>query len=248
MMSEYQKIFEKRGIDYHAAMQRYPFARDAEFSALFTEIDCSVVKKLADIPAGGGYLKRFLPLDCDIDYLEPCNTFKSHSDINNINLERLSLPFNKYDVIVNLAAIHHIKNKQHFISSLFDALKPQGYLCIGDVLAESNIAYFLDKFAGKYNATGHNGCYLTLQSITDIVLPLNFQLIENKIKNCDWVFDDEKALLDFCRLLFGLCKVTDKVLLTALNDTLGISYHKGTSKNTRLSRAILTRSHSAEMR
>jgi SAM-dependent methyltransferase len=224
MKSEYERIFEQRGISYDTAMRRYPHARDEEFRALFSEVDFSGVRKVADIPSGGGYLTRFLPLNCDIDYFEPCDAFQPHHGTRLIDLERIPLPSNEYDIAVNLAAIHHIDDKQHFISSLFDSLKPNGYLCIGDVMAESNIAHFLDNFAGKHNGTGHNGRFLTLRSISDITLPSDYHLIENKIKPCDWIFDDEVALLDFCRLLFGLYNISDETLLTALSDIVGISY------------------------
>jgi len=224
MKSEYELIFEQRGISYDTAMQRYPYARDAEFRALFSEVDCSAVRKVADIPSGGGYLTRFLPLDCDIDCFEPCDTFKSHHGTRLIDLEQIPLPSNEYDVVVNLAAIHHIDNKQHFISSLFNSLKPNGYLCIGDIMAESNIAQFLDNFAGKHNGTGHKGRFLTLRSIGDIALPSDYRLVENKSKPCEWIFDDEVALLDFCRLLFGLYDISDMTLFTALRDIVGISY------------------------
>lgn len=223
-MSEYHDIFIRRGLSYHAAMCRYPQARNSEFTHLFSKIDFSTVKSVADIPAGGGYLKPFLPADCTLDYFEPCDTFQSSNSKTFIDLEQPDLTDNAYDLIVNLAAIHHIKNKQQFISALFNALKPQGYLCIADVVQDSAIAYFLDNIAGKYNGTGHQGDYLTNQTISTINFSSKYTLLENKIKNCAWAFETEEFLVDFCRLLFGIKTISDSDLLTALNEKIGVDY------------------------
>ncbi|MFZ2724932.1 MAG: methyltransferase domain-containing protein [Methylococcaceae bacterium] len=222
-MSEYETIFAKRGTHYHSAMLQYPQAREAEFNALFSAINRNTFKNVADIPAGGGYLQGFLADDCLIDYFEPCSTFNSK---NYIDLEKVTLPENHYDAVINLAAIHHINNKQAFINALFKALKPQGYLCIGDVLAGSCIANFLDNFSGHYNGTGHSGDYLTLDTFAQIGLTAPYRIIENQVKVCPWVFDDEQALINFCRLLFGLSDISDAVLFSALKEMIGIDYHQ----------------------
>lgn len=220
-MSEYEDIFAKRGVQYHTAMLNYPYARDAEFAELFMTVDTSTIRNLADIPAGGGYLQRFIPEDCVIDSFEPCTTFNSK---NYIDLENLMLPDNHYDAVVNLAAIHHIKNKQPFVNTLFNALKPQGYLFIADVMTDTGIAYFLDEFAGKYNGTGHRGDYLTADSIANMKLPTNHRIIENTLKPCYWTFNSKKDLICFCKLLFGLNNLPDDVLFNELNNTIGITY------------------------
>jgi len=236
MKSEYEKIFEQRGSDYDLAMQRFPNARDAEFSSLFDGIDITPVKQIADIPSGGGYLSAFVPQDCYIDAIEPCGEFHPENAHQlDVGLDQIVLSAQTYDLIVCLAAIHHIEAKSVFLASLYKALKPGAYLCIADVPRGSSIGEFLDDFAGKHNGTGHSGMYLETNTVPDILQPLGAEILCCEEKPCPWFFDNESDMLAFCRLLFGLKAVGEQDLLKALDDYVGFSrVDKGISLNWRL--------------
>jgi SAM-dependent methyltransferase len=223
MKSEYELIFEQRGQEYDAAMQRFPLARKAEFERLFDEVDFSSIKHLADIPSGGGYLRAFAPEHCEIDYIEPCGDFRpDNAHQVDVGLDEIVLPIEAYDLIVCLAAIHHVKAKRVFLNNMYKALKPGAYLCIGDVLRESPIANFLDHFAGKHNGTGHAGRYLEIDTVPDILEPGGSVILTNEEKRCSWRFSDEADMLAFCRLLFGLKNLGNQDLLRALEEYVGV--------------------------
>ena len=215
--SEYDRIFKQRSSDYDLAMQRFPNARDQEFLRLFDHIDLSNISTMADLPSGGGYLGKFLPDTCKIEAYEPCSDFNANqAHTFDVGLDDVVLPESGFDAVVCLAAIHHVQNKTKFVTNLFNAVRPGGYLLLADVWAENPISSFLDDFAGKHNGTGHNGIYLGKATIHNIIEPLGASIVNIEQKNCPWQFASIQEMLDFCRLLFGLRKVSDDDLLNAL--------------------------------
>lgn len=222
--NSYREIFKTRGHAYDQAMQLCPDAREQEFKQLFSGIALADIATVLDIPSGGGYLQRYLPAGCQLHNMDPCENFKASAGGRSIDLEQAVLPADSYDAVVCLAAIHHISNKESFITALLNALSGGGYLLIGDVAAESGEAAFLDQFAGRFNQTGHQGDYLVARQVPEYLQAVEADLLSYKMRDCFWAFADEGQMLMFCRLLFGLQRVADKALLKALNDFIGVSY------------------------
>ena len=232
MSNQYQRIFEIRGSDYDRAMQLFPRARDAEFRALLDKVDRNAIGTVADIPSAGGYLQFHLPSGAQIDSLEPCDEFKTHQHGSGIDLENLHIRANHYDLIISLAAVHHVSNKELFIQRCYESLKPKGYLCLGDVAANHAIGRFLDEFAGLHNGTGHNGDYLDIDNSLLMAEQQGFNILEAKIKPCPWRFANHADMLQFCGYLFSIHKLPDKLLLEALGHYVGISAdHRGVQLN-----------------
>lgn len=223
MSSDYKRIFEQRGLTYNAAMQAFPRARDAEFAMLFDSINTASVSIAADVPSGGGYLQPHLPKKVTVDAFEPCDEFKTHQHGSPIDLENLSLEANRYDLVVSLAALHHVSNKQLFMQRCYEGLKPFGYLCIADVPANHSIGRFLDDFAGLHNGTGHSGDYLQVDQTELQARNQGFTVINSQVKYCPWVFANQDDMLTFCRGLFSLSNVDQQMLLEALDHYVGIS-------------------------
>ena len=59
-MQGYEEIFNERGKSYHLAMEKYPSSRDEEFRAVVEELRQKPKGAILDLPAGGGYLRRYL--------------------------------------------------------------------------------------------------------------------------------------------------------------------------------------------
>jgi SAM-dependent methyltransferase len=226
---DYDRIFAQRSSDYDLAMQQFPNARNREFERLFDHVDLSKIKNLADIPSGGGYLGKFLPSTCKIEAYEPCSDFNANqAHTFDVGLDDIVLPKQSFDAVVCLAAIHHVHNKAKFVSNLYRAVKPAGYLLIADVFAENPIGEFLDHFAGKHNGTGHDGVYIGEDAIRNIITPLGASIINIEQKACHWQFGSEQEMLDFCRLLFGLRNVSDIQLRGALDEYVKVSISEHT--------------------
>jgi SAM-dependent methyltransferase len=227
-MSEYETIFQQRGGMYDLAMKNFPNARRLEFLRLFDHIDLKKVKYILDIPAGGGYVLPFLPSTCELVSYEACDGFNPpnlHGKSG--DLESIQLTENSFDLVICLAAIHHVNNKEAFLTACSRSLKVDGVLCIADVPAESGIASFLDNFTGKYNGTGHHGKYLKPESVEEVAKHLGLELISNEVKNCEWEFSNTEELCEFCELLFGLKGISRDALLAALEKHIGIKEIEG---------------------
>lgn len=223
-MDRYFEIFEQRGSRYDKAMRAFPQARDAEFLELLRGVNVATPGRVYDIPAGGGYLEKFLPAGTELLEFEPSSHFSSRR-AENVDLEALKLPAGPgADLVVCLAALHHIANKPGFFSTALHALRPGGWYCVGDVAAGSRIAHFLDNYVGPHSGMGHSGDYL----IDD---PSQYaawsggqaELMRCEIAPCPWHFADTTGLAAFCRDLFGLNGLGDDQLVDALDQHIGLS-------------------------
>jgi len=226
-MDRYAEVFDVRGHKYDAAMRAFPTARDEEFRQLLLGIDVAPLKTVFDLPSGGGYLHRFVAPDAELAEFDPSTDFGSESALS-VDLDDLQLPACSADLIVSLAALHHVSNKAGFLTAALQALRPDGWLCVGDVVSGSGVAQFLDEFVGSHNDMGHSGEYLKLK-------PENYQrlasqyaeLIRCELASCNWHFDRFEDLAAFCRGLFGLLGVSDRQLLDALDRYVGIHSTNG---------------------
>ena len=222
MNNKYAETFHKRGHPYDLAMQSFPDSRNKEFQRLFDVVNFDKVKTVLDLPSGGGYLVRHLPAHCTLTSVDPSQPFRTSEAIKEIDLENLELPEQGYDLVVTLAALHHVDNKKGFLQSVFSSLKPGGYCCFADVAAGRGIGRFLDEFAGAYNGTGHQGDYLGVDApypgYGDIK---GLTLLEHEVKPCWWSFNSERDMVEFCRLLFGLNNVANREIQEALAHYVG---------------------------
>lgn len=218
MNLEYGDIFLHRGRAYDDAMRRYPRARDAEFALLFAGGRSRAGQRVLDIPAGGGYLRRHLAAGADLVSLELTVGFGGE-----VPAWDASQPwtFGKFGHAVCLAALHHMADQAGFLRMLLGYLQPQGTLHVADVRRGSGIDTFLDGFIGRYNVTGHAGCYLPddppwFAGIGDVV--------RCGEQACPWAFDDEAQMLDFCAGLFGLIDCPAEALREALREYVGFRH------------------------
>lgn len=231
MDSQYQTIFRSRGHSYDGAMRFQPRARDLEFQRLFDDLDWSNIQQVLDIPSGGGYLQQHLPPHCELHSVEPCREFGGGSKIDRsdaLDLKHIQLESQRYDLIVSLAALHHVENKARFINILAKALSPAGVLCIADVAEDSGVAAFLDDFAGAHNQTGHEGSYLSARQMPDYLSENpRLGLLSHQLRECPWHFPDEETMTEFCRRLFGIQGVSNDSLLSALAHYIGFRHEAG---------------------
>ncbi|MEO5629660.1 MAG: methyltransferase domain-containing protein [Thermomonas sp.] len=198
MNPEYVEIFKQRGHPYHAAMQAFPDARNAEFEQLFAAHPLEGVPRILDIPAGGGYLARHLGARAQVTSREITPGFSLDTEL--ADPDDLSA-FSGYDRAICLAALHHFEDPISFLTRLRGTLKPGGILHVADVCAGSPLGDYLDGFVGRYNITGHDGRYLG----ADRARYASLGRVERcEEVHCRWQFRDEADMLAFAGSLFGL--------------------------------------------
>lgn len=199
----YVQEFANRGSAYDRAMSRWPEARRQEFEQALKPLNLTAGMVLADVPAGGGYLKRFVPEGCQWRGHEPCSSFTRHGEWSSVPLLPLPWDSHQMDVAVSLAGIHHLMDKVPLFADLYRVVKPGGQLVVSDVAQDSAVARFLDEFVGLHNSTGHQGFFLSQQTL-DELQAAQWQLQSVEERHFHWLFDDRVQMAQFCHQLFDL--------------------------------------------
>ena len=229
MFDTYQQIFDKRAHSYHKAMRDFPQARKAEFDWVVHYLDIKAGGELCDVPSGGGYLQDFVnEKHCFFNSIETSQSFASfnvdgpRNKTHVCSFEHLALENQSVDSLVCLAALHHVENRPKIFAEFRRVVKPQGKILIVDVEDGSNTGRFLNIFVDKYNSMGHRGQFVDKALIN---------MIQNDflVSSCDshkfrWEFDDEQAMISFCRGLFGLDKATDSDIMQGVREYLAPKY------------------------
>ena len=208
-------------------MESCPLARATEFSLAVQYLNIESNMTLFDIPSGGGYLKKFVPVKkVNYIFIESSDDFASHCPVDDHSCTLLSgliaLPLASHsaDRILSLAALHHVENKQKFFLQCLDLLKTDGLLVIGDVDENSKMARFLNIFVNEYNSMGHEGLFFT-KNIEDSLKDIGFKVVLNEYKSFFWEFDSIPKAIQFFRDLFGLDLATDRDILSGIEEYLG---------------------------
>lgn len=212
---EYKDIFRHRGASYDLAMKKYPDARNKEFEQLFYKIPLRKKETVLDIPALGGYLKKYCLPDTNVIFLDFSQSINGVSVVS--PYEEWGMPV--VDRIVCLAAIHHIQDLNSFLENLSLHVKKNGFVHIADVSFDSKISKFLDDFVGPNTSTGeHKGNYYDWKKID---FPKDLHVIDIEERSCPWVFQSESEMIEYCKLLFDLQDANDEEILFALKKYVG---------------------------
>jgi len=236
---DYKSIFNQRADSYHKAMLKYPDARDEEFQLAIEELTITSQMVLLDIPAGGGYIHKYLPKDIQLRHIETSEVFADlcHSgspyQIDICELEQLPFDDNSVDAIVSVAGMHHIEDKTAFFAEIYRVLKPSGQFVLADAEESSFVANFLDGWMGQHNSMGHKGWFYDSQMQTDL---LQAGLLISKVENKDygWNFSTIDEAAEYAKLLFGIDQATLEEVAEALEKYLGFNTKKPATFNWQL--------------
>jgi SAM-dependent methyltransferase len=227
-VSDYEKLFQLRGSAYDSAMQAFPNARQEEFLQVIAAAKLKPGMRVLDVPAGGGYLRGFLPPGCHWVGHEPCSAFTNHGSVAGQDADLLPLPFaaNTFDAVISLAGIHHMEDKSAFFSECHRVLKPEGVLALSDVAEGSATARFLDGFVGAHNSTGHSGLYLNAATGYRLAR-VGFAVDVCSTNQFHWRFASRGDLGTFCRGLFDVIGASPDTVANAVANELGVDLLPG---------------------
>ena len=224
-MDNYDEIFARRGSAYDDAMQAYPEARAKEFAQIINALAPAPGDRIGDVPAGGGYLRRYLPESCTWSGHEPCGDFLAHSGMARGagDVPLLPLPFGDaaLDGIVSLAGVHHIDDKRALFDEAHRVTRPGGRFVLSDVRENSPVAQFLDDFVGQWNSTGHEGTYLT-EATVETMEAAGWQVEDASINRFTWDFATREDMAQFSKSLFDISKLERPAVATAIEERLGV--------------------------
>jgi len=225
-MKSYDELFQERGSAYDRAMRAHPHARDEEFMQAVRRAELHSGHIVADVPAGGGYLRNYLPASCQWRGHEPCVSFSEGGGNHGAALTQvplLPLPWGNasVDAALSIAGVHHIDDKEPLFRELRRVVRPGGRLVLSDVAASSNVAQFLDGYVGDNNSTGHEGVFLDRRSLEEL-RRADWTLLSDEMVDFHWLFDDRQTMASFCHGLFDLCHSSIADTLAAIEDQLGV--------------------------
>lgn len=223
-MNDYRVIFQDRAKDYHFAMQQFPNVRSNEFDRLIMSTDFSTIHTILDVPAGGGYLKKFVPSGVNVISTDFSEGF-SNDNIEFVSPEKLPFETNTFDAVFSLSGMHHLKNVPLFIEECLRVVKNNRDFVFADVKKGSSVDVFLNQFVNKYNSQGHEGNFFYEDYFKNHP-NIQKNIVECKYNEYPFVFNTKEEMILFFKLFFGLDKANDVVIFEGIQDILGLEYTK----------------------
>lgn len=214
MFNTYTDIFNQRGAAYHAAMRRYPAARDEEFLTMLRLLDFEDGQTIVDMPSGGGYLRRYLGENSvNLIAVETTQAFfdqcleDNHTTSLLCSLSNTGLESSSVDAVVSMAGLHHVEDRLAVFNEVYRILKPGGSFCIADVESGSVIDGFLNRFVDQYNSMGHKGLFVD-RPFREALTEAHFIINYDKREEYPWRFSGVEQMIEYCTLMFGLDTAT----------------------------------------
>ena len=217
--AHYENLFQARGAPYDAAMSLFPDARREEFLNIIQRADLKPGQSVGDVPAGGGYLARYLPKTVHWLRHEPCTSFGS----GETDRELLPLPWTDggVDAAISIAGVHHLTNKRPLFAELARTVHAGGRLVLADVHGSSDVSGFLDGWVDRHSSTGHKGIYLGDHTL-DELRETGWQIFSAERVPFHWRFADTATMGEFCNRMFDLRTCRPEETSRAIEADLGI--------------------------
>jgi SAM-dependent methyltransferase len=236
MFDTYADIFNKRGAAYHKAMQVYPEARDQEFEAMTALLSPQDGDVIADMPSGGGYLRRYfgsndvqlVAIETTQAFYEQCIEDES-TQSKLCNLDSTGLATGSVDAVASMAGLHHVEDREAVFTEINRILKPDGEVCLADVEKGSEIDGFLNTFVDQHNSMGHKGRFIDKEFRHDLI-SANFNITFDAMLKYTWSFEGIEEMIDYCRLLFGLDQATSQQILDGISSYQGYFVNNGSCR------------------
>ncbi len=201
--SSYEDLFQLRGAPYDGAMSRFPDARREEFLNTIARAALPPGAIVADVPAGGGYLARYLPEGCRWLGHEPCSSFGHGATEQDSDLLPLPWADASVDAALSIAGVHHLDDKVPLFAELARVVRPGGRFVLADVHRESAVSRFLDGWVDRHNSTGHVGSYLGDHTLAELERA-GWHVLSAERVGFHWRFADSGEMGEFCHRLFDL--------------------------------------------
>ncbi len=203
-------------------MQLCPKARDEEFVTALSLLQPSTKNVVLDVPAGGAYLREYLNNDIQYQGFDFSTGFNRNQNVEACTETYIPLPDSSVDKAICLAAIHHVEHKAEFVKELHRCLAPYGRLVIGDIIANSEPADFLNGFVDTWNSLGHDGDFIKPRRDIALLEHAGFKA-RFQTNHYHWNFANSAECHNYLRQLFALDKRPSTNELNDAIQTLGVT-------------------------
>jgi SAM-dependent methyltransferase len=230
MFDTYSDIFKERALEYHSAMTASPRARDAEFRTVVQPIADALGGLVCDMPAGGGYLMRYLPPQMRYVGVDPADEFLNSapesSSMIKAAIDDVPLPDGSVDYVLSLAGLHHEENLDRVFAEMRRLLRQGGRVVVADAAEDTPPARFLNGFVDRNNPMGHQGRFLD-GATAPALEAVGLAVVADEVIEVPWLFDRSDEAADFCGNLFGIATAGEQAILAALADEIGFTRANG---------------------
>lgn len=232
MFDTYEEIFAARADTYQHAMETVPSAREREFLTVVEPLGQLAGKTLCDMPAGGGYLHRYLPQGVRYVAVEPSQFFVTHcptgpgcsaiqAPIETVPLETASM-----DCLVSLAGLHHCPDLDSAFREMRRLVRSGGIVVIADVAEETPTASFLNGYVDAHNPLGHRGTFLN-DALPLLLRDAGLEPLADELIEIPWSFENPHQAGAYCGALFGIEGASSEQIAAAMETTLGRCHGPG---------------------
>lgn len=219
--ANYEELFQLRGATYDGAMTRFPDARREEFLNTIARATLGPGALVADVPAGGGYLAKYLPRDCTWLGHEPCAAFGHGATGQDVDLLPLPWADAGVDAALSIAGVHHLDDKLPLFGELARVVRPGGRLVLADVHEASAVSRFLDGWVDRHNSTGHVGSYLGDGTLGEL-RRAGWEILSADRVPFHWRFANVDDMGEFAHRLFDLRTSTPEETARTIAADLGV--------------------------
>jgi len=227
LFDTYTDIFAERAGDYHAAMKRFPRAREAEFRAVLEPLADAATGLVCDMPSGGGYLADYLPERMNYLGIDPVEQFRSASQreghrVVNAPITAAPLPPESVDFVISLAGLHHEPQLVAVFAEFVRLVRRGGRIVIADAAVDTPTARFLNGFVAEHNPQGHDGRFLD-ERTAPVLEQAGAAILDDRIVEMPWQFASFEEAGEFCGTLFGLVGVSPEAVARGLDSAIGFN-------------------------
>jgi SAM-dependent methyltransferase len=197
---------------YNEVNARHPYAREAERCHVIDRLSLREGLTICDAAAGGGYVSdgihHALGGRCRIVCVENSTHFAdslpdAYAKVL-CSLSDLDLPSASVDRVACVAGIHHQEDKALFFREAHRILKPGGVIAVGDVLAGSPPALFLNEAVDRHSHFGHDGMFLAPGELSSLLAGAGFESVTERHETYTWDLPDRPSLVAYCKSLFRM--------------------------------------------
>lgn len=219
---EYDAVFTRRGQSYAYAVNAYPDALAEEFAVAAEMCAADAGQTVINIPGACVDISRYLPRGVHYAAYETNVTFARLAELPTCTWTSIPVASASADRVLSLASLHHADadERRAFYTEVRRVLRPNGgAFIIGDVVAQSPQAAWLNEFVNTWNSVGHTGKFWS-EADVGLLKECGFTTVETTLRTYRWGFKDRHEMTDFCRHLFGLDKADDATIYSGLQTYL----------------------------
>jgi SAM-dependent methyltransferase len=221
------EVKRRKASSYELAMRLCPDARELEFLYPLELASPRDGEVIVDFPSAGSYLQPHLAKLCSGATCLAVEHISGYREGEPAILEgdwsRLPFPNRAVNVVLTLAAIHHVLGgRPAFYRECHRVLDEGGRLIIADVEAGTRPDRFLSEFVSRYSSEGHEAVFLTRETEEPLLETAGFRVSDYQVREYPWSYPDRATAIEFCRGLFRLDLATDSEIWEALDGYLGL--------------------------